>query len=64
MSCEQNLKIVWSEDVSTPIYVECYKMYQSMVCIQKFWYFVPGLDIQPEQSKNNNPVCKKAVLGC
>ena len=29
-------------------------MYRSKVCVQEFWYFVPGLDIQPEQSKNNN----------
>ena len=28
-------------------------MYQSKVCVQEFWYFVPGLDIQPEQSKQS-----------
>ena len=57
-------KLVLSENISTPIYVECYRMYQSKVCVQEFWYFVPGLDIQPEKSKNNNPPCKKAVTGC
>ena len=32
--------------MSTPIYVECDKMYRSKVCVQEFWYCVPGLDIQ------------------
>ena len=31
-------KIVRSENISTPIYVECNKIYQSMVCVQEFWY--------------------------
>ena len=40
------------------------KMYRSKVCVQEFWYFVPGLDIQPEISENDNPVYKKAVARC
>ena len=58
-------KIVQSENISTPIYVECDKMYRSKVCVQEFSYFVSGLDIQLEQSKNNSPICKKnpAVAG-
>ena len=55
-------KIVRSENISTPIYVECDKMYRSKVCVQEFWYFVPGLDIQLEQSENNSPICKKNRL--
>ena len=47
---EHWVKIVQSEKISTPIYVECDKMYQSKVCVQEFWYCVPGLDIQPELS--------------
>ena len=47
------------ENISTPIYVECDKMYQSKVCVQEFLYFVSSLDIQLEQSKNDNSVCKK-----
>ena len=39
-------------------------MYRSKVYVQELWYFVPGLDIQPEQSKNYNPAQKKAVAGC
>ena len=39
-------------------------MYQSKVCVQEFWYFMPGLDIQPEQSEDDNPASKKAVAGC
>ena len=35
-----------SENISTPIYVECDKMYRSKVCVQEFSYFVSGLDIQ------------------
>ena len=35
------------ENMSTPIYVECDRMYRSKVCIQEFWYIVSGLDIQP-----------------
>ena len=61
---EQWSKSVHSEKISTPIYVKCYKMYWSRVCVQKFWYFVPCLDVQPGQSKNDNPACKKEVAGC
>ena len=61
-------KIVQSENVqvSTPIYIECNKMYWPNVCIQGFWYIMSGLqvDIKPGQSKNNNSACKKAVLCC
>ena len=53
-----------SENISTPmmspIYVECYKMYQSMVCVQEFQYFVSGLDIQIEKSEYDSPVCQKS----
>ena len=31
------------------------------VCSQEFWYVVSGLDVQPEQSRNNNPACKQLV---
>ena len=39
MSNEQKLL---SENTSTPSYVECNKIYQSKVCVQEFWYCVPG----------------------
>ena len=55
-------KIVRSESISTPIYVGCDKMYQSKVCVQEFSYFVSGLEIQLEQSKNYSPVRKKNQL--
>ena len=42
---------VQSENISTPIHVECEKMYRSNICVQEFWYFVSGLDIQ-----NGSPV--------
>ena len=58
------VKIVQSESISTPIYVQCDKMYSSKVCVQEFWFFVPGFDIQPEQSENNNPALKNAIEGC
>ena len=48
-----------SENISTPIYVECDKMYQSKVCVQEFSYFVSGLDIQLEKSEYDSPVRKK-----
>ena len=51
------------ENISTPINVECDKMYQSKVCVQEFSYFVPGLDIQLEQSMNDSPVSKKSFAG-
>ena len=50
--------------LKSPIYVEYDKMYRSKVCAQEFWYFVPGLDIQLEQSENDNPALKKAVPCC
>ena len=53
-----------SENISTPIYVQCNRMSQSKVCTQGFWYFVPGLDIRPEQSERDNLARKKAVTGC
>ena len=55
-------KIVQSENISTPIYVECNKMYRSKVCVQEFSYFVSGLDIQLEKSEYDSPVCQK--IGC
>ena len=51
-----------SENISTLIYVECDKIYQSKVCVQEFWYIVSGLDIQLEKSEYYSPVCKK--IGC
>ena len=54
-------------DVLTPIridWISCNfqsefdKMYWSKVWVQEFWYIVPGLDIQSEQSENYNPVHK------
>ena len=35
-------------------------MYQSKVCVQGFLYFVPGLDIKPELSKNDNLQAKSS----
>ena len=35
-----------------------------MVCVQEFWLFVLGLDIQPEPSEMDNSVLKKAVACC
>ena len=66
MSIEPKLSHVQLENISTPIYVECYKMYRSKICIQEFWFIVSDVDIQPEQSQNDNPACKKkkAVPGC
>ena len=52
-------KIVQSENISTPIYVECD---WSKVCVQEFSYLVSGLDIQLEKSKDYSPVCKKKLL--
>ena len=51
-----------SENISTPIYVECDKMYRSKVCVQEFWYFVSGFDIQVEKSEYNSPGREK--IGC
>ena len=48
-----------SENILTPIYLECDKMYQSKVCVQEFSYFVSGLDIQVEKFEYNSPVRQK-----
>ena len=50
-----------SENISTPIYVECDKMYRPKVCVQEFSYFVFGLDIQLEKPEYYSPVSKKMV---
>ena len=60
MSNEQKL----SANISTPIYVECDKMYQSKLCVQEFRHIMPGLNIQPEQSENNNPARNKEDASC
>ena len=36
-------------------------MYQSKVWVKELWNILSGLKIQPEQSKNNNPACKKQL---
>ena len=59
----QVTKIVRSENISTPIYVECDKMYRSKVCVQEFSYFVSGLDIQLEISKYDSLYAKNSVAG-
>ena len=43
-----------------------FNSYWSRVWVQEFWYIFSGLDIQPEQSKNDNPARKKLVpsYGC
>ena len=51
-----------SEDISTPINVECDKMYRSKVCVQEFSYFVSGLDIQLEKSEYDSTLRKKDRL--
>ena len=43
-------------NISTPIYVECDKMYSSKVCVQEFSYFVSDLDIQIEKNGYNSLV--------
>ena len=48
-----------SEDISTPIYVECNKMYWSKICVQEFSYIVSGLDIQLEKSVQQS--CKQKI---
>ena len=35
-------------------------MYRSKVCVEEFWYFVPDIDIQVEESENDNPALQKA----
>ena len=52
-------KIVPRENISTPLYVKCYKMYWSKVCVQTFWYIVSSVDIQLEQSEKDSPLWKK-----
>ena len=51
-----------SKNISTPIYVDCYKLYQSKVFFHEelvFLVWPSGLDIQLEQEEKNNPVHKK-----
>ena len=60
-------KIAWSEDISTPIYVECDEMYRSKVCVQELSYIVSGLDIQLEKSDSYYPsmtVLYAKKIGC
>ena len=45
-------KILRSEYISTPNYVECDKLYRSKVCVHEFSYFGIGLGIQLEQSES------------
>ena len=38
--------------------------YNKMYRLKKLWYILSGLDIQLQESENENPVCKKLVQGC
>ena len=51
---EQWAKIVRKESFPT----------QQKVYSQEFWYIVSGIDIQLEQSQNDNLACKKLVQRC
>ena len=55
-----------SENISTPIDVQCDKMYRLKGSIQEFTYFVSGLDIKLEQSENDSPVMNpvRKKIGC
>ena len=69
LSNEQWAKIVQSENISTPIHVECKKMHQSKVYVQEFWYFVANLcltlifNLSSSRIKNDNYCMQKAVAG-
>ena len=45
MSCSMSIeqKLCKVKNISTPICVECDKMYRFKVCVQEFWYCLPGL---------------------
>ena len=66
MSIEQKLSEVKIFQLRslTLMCVKCEKMYRSKVCVREFYYLVHGLNIQPEQSENDNPALKKAVADC
>ena len=54
----------WMSSKVKKVHSNLCQMHWSKVCIQEFRYFVPGLDIQPEQSEKYNPALKKAVASC
>ena len=59
MSIEQNLCQVKMFQLQSMLnWIKCINQMFNTVCIQEFLYFVSGLDIQLEQSKNYNPVSK------
>ena len=47
------------EKYLTPIFVKFYDIYWAKVGSPEFWYILPGLNIQLEQSENDNPVCNE-----
>ena len=67
MSCSMRIaswaKIVQSENISTPIYVECCKMYRSKACVQEFSYFVSGLIFNLKNPSTTVVYAKKSVAG-
>ena len=56
-------KIVQTENISTPTYVQCYKMYEYKVWCQEFWNILSGLDIQLEPFQNDKLARQKSVQG-
>ena len=57
-------KILQSENISIPIYVECDKMSRSKVCVQEFSYFVSGLLIFNLKNPSTTVLyAKKSVAG-
>ena len=51
-------KTVQCENISIEIYVLCNSIHKC----QELWCIVSGIDILLEQSKNDNPTCKKQDL--
>ena len=47
------IAVMLGEYISTPINVKCDNKYWYKVWGQEFWYILPGLAVQPEQSIND-----------
>ena len=54
-------KFVQSEIFQLQSMLNAIRFINQRFCVQEFWNFVSGLDIQLEQSENNNAVCKQII---
>ena len=71
MSCLMSIEQILSQCVKKIFQIQpmsysitCKDKRFAQLCFQEIWYTFSGLNIQLQQSWNDNPACKKILQGC